>query len=138
MLLHLPIAILATLSPVAVSDTVPKFDIVRECRFEGGSTTEIDRCSDDEGAALRQLEKEWAQFVGVDRRSCTATATTSDVASYVELLTCLEMARDLNNANKSPRDSETKNTMRLRAPGVAVGVGHNPITRGQVSGRGGH
>src|SRR5258706_677696 len=25
------------LSPIAVSDTVPKFDIVRECRFEGGS-----------------------------------------------------------------------------------------------------
>jgi hypothetical protein len=56
MLLHLPIAILVTLSPVAVSDTVPKFDIVRECRFEGGSTADFDRCSDDESAALRQLE----------------------------------------------------------------------------------
>jgi hypothetical protein len=30
MLLHLPIVILATLSPVAVSDTVPKFDIVKD------------------------------------------------------------------------------------------------------------
>jgi hypothetical protein len=38
MLLHLPIIVLATLSPVAVSDTVPKLDIVRECRFEGEST----------------------------------------------------------------------------------------------------
>ncbi len=38
MLLHLPIAILATLSPIHVSDTVPTFDIVRECRYEGGST----------------------------------------------------------------------------------------------------
>ena len=37
MLLHLPIVILATLSPVAVSDTVPQFDIARECRSEGGS-----------------------------------------------------------------------------------------------------
>jgi hypothetical protein len=36
MLLHLPIAILVTLSPITVSDTVPNFDIVRECRFEGG------------------------------------------------------------------------------------------------------
>ena len=89
MLLHLPIAILVTLSPVAVSDTVPKFDIVRECRFEGGSTTEFDRCSDDESAALRQLETEWAQCVGVDRRQCMATATIGGVASYVELLTCL-------------------------------------------------
>jgi hypothetical protein len=39
MLLHLPIAILATLSPIAVSDTVPKFDTVRECRIE------VDRAS---------------------------------------------------------------------------------------------
>jgi hypothetical protein len=30
MFLHLPIAILATLSPIAVSDTVPKFDTIRE------------------------------------------------------------------------------------------------------------
>jgi hypothetical protein len=33
MLLHLPIAFLATLSPIPVSNTVPTFDIVRECRF---------------------------------------------------------------------------------------------------------
>src|SRR5712671_111109 len=32
MLLHLPIAILATLSPIPVADTVPTFDITRECR----------------------------------------------------------------------------------------------------------
>jgi hypothetical protein len=96
MLLHLPIAILVTLSPVAVSDTVPKFDIVRECRFEGGSTTEIGRRADDESAALQQLESEWAEFVDVDKRSCMAMATAGGVASYVELLTCLEMARDVN------------------------------------------
>ena len=57
MLLHLPIAIMATLSPVSVSDTVPKFDIVRECRLEGGSTVEFDRCSEDEGAALGELQQ---------------------------------------------------------------------------------
>ena len=43
MLLHLPIAILAALSPIAVSDSVPQFDIVRECRFEGGSSAIFDR-----------------------------------------------------------------------------------------------
>jgi hypothetical protein len=105
MLLHLPITILVTLSPVAVSDTVPKFDILRGCRFDGGSTTEFDRCSDDESAALRQLETGWAQFVGVDRRQCVATATIGGVASYGELLTCLEMARDLARADDSPRGS---------------------------------
>jgi hypothetical protein len=42
MLLHLPIAIMATLSPVAVSDTVPKFEIASACRFASGSTVEFD------------------------------------------------------------------------------------------------
>jgi hypothetical protein len=136
MLLHLPIAILATLSPVAVSDTVPKFDIVKECRFEGGSTTEIDRCSDDENTALGQLEREWTQVVDVDKRSCTATAMTGGVASYVELLTCLEMARDVKNGDSNPHGALTTEAMRLRAPGVTVGVGHDPITPGQKPGRG--
>ena len=126
MLLHLPIAILVTLSPVAVSDTVPKFDIVRECRFEGGSTTEFDRCSDDESAAVRQLETEWAQFVGVDRRQCVVTATIGGVASYVELLTCLEMARDLARADDSPRGPTKPQRMQSGRSGSTVGVGHGP------------
>ena len=115
MLLHLPIVIMATLSPVAVSDTVPKFDIVKECHFEGGSTVQFDRCSEDEGAALRDLRQAWTQFAGADKRNCTVEATTSGFASYVELLTCLEMAHG----------SETTDAMGLRAPGVTVGVGHD-------------
>lgn len=97
MLLHLPIAILASLSPITVSDTVPKFDIARECRFEGGSTVIVDRCSHDEAAALQQLRTEWPQFAGSDRTSCLAEATSAGFASYVELIICLEMARDMNN-----------------------------------------
>ena len=136
MLLRLPIAILVTLSPVAVSDTVPKFDIVRECRFEGGSTTEIDRCSDDENTALRQLERAWAQFARADKRNCIASAAIGGFASYVELLTCLEMARDVKNGDSNPHGALTTEAMRLRAPGVTVGVGHDPITPGQKPGRG--
>ena len=128
MLLHLPIAILVTLSPVAVSDTMPKFDIVKECRFEAGSTAEFNRCSDDESAALRQLETEWAQFVGVDRRQCIATATIGGFASYVELLTCLEMARDLARAADSPRGPTKPPPMQPARPGSTVGVGHGPTT----------
>jgi hypothetical protein len=63
MLLHLPIVLLATLSPIAVSDTVPKFDIVKECRFESLSSADFDRCRQDEGAALRELQQVWTQFV---------------------------------------------------------------------------
>ena len=128
MLLHLPIAILVTLSPVAVSDTVPKFDIVREYRFESGATVEFDRCSQDEAAALEQLKANWARFTGVDKSTCHSTATIGGVASYVELLTCLEMARDLARADDSPR-GPTKLKQPGR-PGSTVGVGHGPTTLG--------
>jgi hypothetical protein len=92
MLLHLPIAVIATLT-VAVS-TVPKFDIVRECRFEGGSSANYYRCSQAEADALEELRSQWAQFVDADRSSCLSSATIGGFSSYVDLLTCLEMARD--------------------------------------------
>jgi hypothetical protein len=101
MLLHLPIAILATLSPTAVSDTVPKFDIAKECRYEGGYPSDIDRCSRDEATALKQLKNEWG-FVGTDRSSCMAEATIGGLSSYVELLTCLEIASDVRNEDYHP------------------------------------
>jgi hypothetical protein len=132
MLLHLPIVIMATLSPVAVSDTVPKFDIVKECLFEGGPTVQFDRCSEDEGAALRDLQQAWEQFPGADKKSCTVEATNSGFASYVELQTCLEMLGDLNTPDNIAGGPQTTPKMRLRAPGVTVGVGHDPITPGQV------
>jgi hypothetical protein len=125
MLLHLPIAILAAFSPIAVSDAVPKFDIVRECRFEGGSTVEFDRCSQDEVAALERLKANWALFTGVDKSTCLSGATVAGFASYVEFLTCLEMARDANNVDDNPRGPHARaefHPMRSAHPGVTVGV----------------
>ena len=130
MLLHLPIVILATLSPVAVSDTVPKFDIVRECRFEGGSTDEFGRCSQDEAAALEQLKANWVEFTGVDKSTCLSVAMVAGFASYVELLTCLEMAREADNTDKNPRDPQRPDPMRPFGPGVTVGVGGQIARRG--------
>ena len=130
MLLHLPIAILAALSPIAVSDTVPKFDSVRECNLEGGPSADVTRCSRDEAAALRQLQEGWAQYTGADRKDCTAEATIGDFASYVELLSCLEMARDAESTNNNPQSARAKSelqVMPLGSPGPTLGIGHGPL-----------
>jgi hypothetical protein len=108
MLLHLPIVVLATLSPIAVSDTVPKFDITKECHFEGGETAVFQRCAQDESAALEKLQTEWPQFAGVNRSACLSEATVGGFASYVDLLICLEMARDVGNGGSNPRDAFAK------------------------------
>jgi hypothetical protein len=130
MLLHLPIAILATLSPIAVSDTVPKFDMAKECRYEGGYTSDIDRCSRDEATALKQLKNEWGRFVGTDKSTCMTEATIGGLSSYVELLTCLEIASDVRNEDHHPRDPAAGTESPQLQPGqsgVTVGVGHDSI-----------
>ena len=104
MLLHLPIVMLATLSPITVSDTVPELNIAKECRFEGGSTAVFDRCSKDEADALQQLRAEWPQFAGADRNACFTEATVGGLASYVDLLICLEMARDVRSQKPDARN----------------------------------
>jgi hypothetical protein len=128
MLLHLPIVLASMLSPVAATEAVPKFDIVRECRFEGGSTAAFDRCSEDEATALKKLQSRWAQFSDADKKTCIASATIGNLASYVDLQICLEMSRDIKSESDSQPGPQTTDAMRLRSPGVTVGVGHDPIT----------
>jgi hypothetical protein len=99
MLLHLPIAILASLPLTPVADTVPKFDIVRGCEAEGDTQALRKKCADDEAEARDQLPPEWAQFDARDKATCLSEANIDSTPSYVELLTCLEMARDVK---KSP------------------------------------
>ena len=108
MLLHLPIAIMATLSPIPVSDAIPKFDIARECHFESGASTTFERCSRDETDALQMLEAEWPQFAEADRRTCLSEATVAGFASYVDFLICLEMARDVAKKDGGSRGSVAK------------------------------
>lgn len=123
MLLHLPIAMLATLSPIAVSDTIPRLDIAKECRFESDSSKSFDRCSQDEATALQQLEKEWPQFTGDDRTTCFAEATNAGFSSYVDLLICLEMAKDVRNMTNptGPRaKTGAQSTRRPAKPEVDV------------------
>lgn len=97
MLLHLPIVLAATLSPVAYSDAVPAFDIAKECRFEGASAEDFDRCAKDEADALRAAQAEWAQFATEDKGSCIVATRVGGFTSYVELLACLENAKELRS-----------------------------------------
>lgn len=115
MLFHLPIALLAALSPIPVSDKLPKFDISKECQFEGGSTSILERCSHDEAVALQQLRAEWPQFAGSDRSACLAEATAAGFGSYVELQICLELASDVSKKT-TPQGSLAKVDSQLTRP----------------------
>jgi hypothetical protein len=100
MLIYLPIVLFATLPLTAVADNVPKFDIAQECKSEGGSTVMQEHCAGDEAQARDQLEPLWVQSAAADRAICIKEASMDGSPSYVELLTCLEMARDVKKTSK--------------------------------------
>ena len=100
MLLYLPIVILASLPLTPVADTVPKFDIVKECQSEGGSRAMLDHCASDEAEARDQLKSLWNQSSAADKTTCLRETSMDGTRSYVELLTCLEMARDVKKPSK--------------------------------------
>ncbi|THD71882.1 MAG: hypothetical protein E7813_04980 [Bradyrhizobium sp.] len=100
MLMHLPIVILASLPFTTVADSAPKFDIARECRSEGGSQAIQEKCTEDEAQSRDQLQTQWMQFSTRDKAVCMQETSIDGTPSYVELLTCLEMARDVK---KSPK-----------------------------------
>jgi hypothetical protein len=106
MLLYLPIVIMATLSPIPVSDGAPTLDVAKECRFEGGSSEAFDRCMRDENEGQKEVEALWPKVSSTDRGVCVSEATSGGYQSYVELVTCLEMARDVAATEKSGSQSD--------------------------------
>jgi hypothetical protein len=89
----------------AVAQGVPTFDVARTCRAEvvaGQPRTAVDACMADEQKSREQLIKDWEQFASDIKRACTRETTDiAGIRSYVELLTCLEIARD---AAKLPKN----------------------------------
>jgi hypothetical protein len=91
---------------IAVADPVPNINLKETCRNAAtvsGTLTQndIDICMEDEQGAHDQIVKGWAQFSGTARAQCVH-ASTDYLPSYIEVLTCLEMARDVKRLREEP------------------------------------
>jgi hypothetical protein len=93
---------------IAVADRVPDLNFEPICRQAAEENPEItndfETCSRDERAARAQLSREWGVFESVDRSRCVRLSTSNGGASYVEVLTCLEMNRDAKKLRR-PMDA---------------------------------
>jgi hypothetical protein len=82
-----------------VSDAVPKFNVEATCRASLEADKEsgmdlpqsFDKCMSDEKTAREQLGPVWSSFSPAVRTQCEVESTIGE-ASYVDLLTCLQMA----------------------------------------------
>jgi hypothetical protein len=105
----IPVATLALVThlAVAIADEVPHFDLEPVCRGvarQGGLALEpgqsarrdFESCTQSEMAIREQLVKQWLTFKAADKANCIGEATAGGMPSYTDLLTCLQMARDVN------------------------------------------
>jgi hypothetical protein len=88
-----------------VADSVPFLDVEQVCQGiaqQGGVTfhdsavaDEKKNCLDSEHSTRDEIAKQWSTFSPADKTACTNEARMGGDSSYTELLTCLEMARDV-------------------------------------------
>ena len=82
---------------ISVADSVPTLDVTASCRAAAAAAKTTDRmqsCLNSEQKAHDQLVKDWSGFSSVDRANCVKALMVFE-PTYTELLTCLEMARDV-------------------------------------------
>lgn len=76
---------------------VPRYDVNPTCRaaaVSNGFTRPQSACMGDERDARAKLEKQWSRYGLAERRRCTVMTQTGGPPSYVELLTCLQIAKE--------------------------------------------
>lgn len=80
----------------ALAEEVPRFDITAMCRaaprLEASDQDTYQNCVRDETEARNQLERQWASFDARQRDMCTRDTTVGGSPSYVDILTCIQIA----------------------------------------------
>src|SRR5919198_983212 len=89
---------------IAVTDQVPSFDINPTCSGAAGRGSDV--CQRTELAARDQLARQWSEFPAAERTRCVQLTNMTRVPSYVQVLSCLELARDARKL-ENPRERRT-------------------------------
>ncbi len=89
----------------AQSDELPILNVLPLCRGivsqgadplqAGERSVSVKQCMDAEQDDRATMKNEWSTFSATDKRHCIAEATMGGESSYTDLVTCLEMARDV-------------------------------------------
>lgn len=112
-------ALLLVAQAAFAADAPPRFDIVSICRpaatSAGSAARDAAACQRDEELAQRTLAQQWKEFSSEQKTHCVRLSSLGGNPSYVELLTCLEMAKQVGDApaGQGPGDA-AKNSRRTK------------------------
>ena len=104
MLLSVGAIALCSQVTVVLADEVPTYDVAVTCHAESQgdpSAGVAAACMAQEQSARETLARQWNKFTAQSKTTCMQTETdVAGVRSYVELLTCLQIAKDAKSLPK--------------------------------------
>jgi hypothetical protein len=110
---------------VALADGPPKLEVSASCNAAARGAISAGRdkesCLADERAAEQTLTQTWSKYSATDKTQCIGNVKTGGPASYVELLSCLEVMRDAKEIREADQFAPSE-----RPPAQA-----RPLTRGR-------
>ena len=90
---------------LAAVDGVPNFNVDPSCQAaaqQAAAADSITVCRNSEQRARDEIARQWPQLNAADRAQCVPAVTAGGQPTYTELLTCLEMARDIRKLHGQP------------------------------------
>jgi hypothetical protein len=95
---------------LAAVDGVPNFSVEPSCRAaaqQAAAADQITVCRNSEQRAHDEIARQWPQLNAADRAQCVPAVTAGGQPTYTELLTCLEMARDIRKLHGKGQPTTT-------------------------------
>ena len=92
------VVLMLGLPATALADSPPRLDVSPSCEAAARGAISAGRdkeaCLIDERTAEGVLSQNWSKYDAADKTQCVGNVKTGGPASYVELLSCLEIMRD--------------------------------------------
>jgi len=105
--------VLGSAAAAQAADAPPVLDVTTSCDAAARSALSLGReresCLADERAAKDQLDHSWSKYGAADKVHCVSNVSSGGPASYVELLSCLDVMTDA----KETGGTETGDTQQL-------------------------
>jgi hypothetical protein len=121
---------IATIVPSVLSarsEQIPTLDVTPVCRGiasqsadpgvgQGAQAQTFRQCVESEQGVREELKKAWSSFSAADKRHCVELAKTGGESTNTELLTCLEMARDVRILRSAAAGGSAPDTPKSTTP----------------------
>jgi hypothetical protein len=96
----------------------PTLEVGPSCEAAGRGSVVLGRdkkaCLADETTAQDTLKQNWSKYAATDKTECIGMVATGGPASYVELLSCVEILRDARNIRNADALESDNNPVSLR------------------------